>query len=69
MAHGQCWAIRVPLMNLLVHTEENLCSYEDVLVVACDIIKKAVRNLLVPETLEIAHCFGAQDTNMSEEKM
>ena len=44
MAHGQCWAMQIPLMNELVHPDEYLQFYTDSAVRAYNEIVKVLQN-------------------------
>ena len=55
--HGQCWAMRLPLMNTLVHPDEMLPVYNERLVVAYEDIVNT------PDVSMISHKYGARTGN------
>jgi len=65
VAHGQCWAMRLPLMNEDVHTDELLDHYNYALVE----LYKYVPLLNLPDLSRIAHRFGARcGENLTDEE-
>jgi len=65
IAHGQCWAMRLPLMNEDVHTDELLDHYNYALVE----LYKYVPLLHLPNPSRIAHRFGARcGENLTDEE-
>ena len=64
VAHGQCWAMRLPLINILVHPEEKLCDYEVIFCLAYVVIE----SLCVPEASRIAHHFAERMEELAKEE-
>ena len=55
--HGQCWAMRLPLMNPFVHRDEMLPRYNERVVAAYEGI------VVTPDVSMITHRFGARTGN------